>query len=376
VRHAACLALALALPLALHAADAPTVALSAAKGESPAVEVRGLPKELVARLKDADAKGRAAAFRVVVGGGTVEEQLARTPLAGSYAFTDAGVRFEPQFPLVPGREYVAILSADPTAKPALTTLSLPKPPPGPRVSVAGVYPSANRLPENTLRFYVQFSGPVARGDVYRHITLVRDDGTEVKEPFLELPEELWSADGDRLTLLFHPGRVKQGLVPREDDGPVLEAGRSYSLVVSDKWEDTEGRPLLVGAKKTFTVGPPDDQPLDAAAWALAPPRAGGDSPLIVRFPKPLDRAMLDRVVWVVDAVGTRVEGTVTVGGGERVLTFAPKKPWGKGEYRLVADARLEDPCGNRVGEPFELTDGTPLAERPRRQPTEHAFTVR
>ncbi|WP_439626686.1 Ig-like domain-containing protein [Gemmata sp.] len=375
MRHAACLALAFAAQV-VHAADSPAVALSTAKGEPPVIEVRGLPKELVSRLKDADAKGRAAVLRVVVGGGTIEEQLARTPLAGSYSFTDTGVRFEPQFPLVPGREYVAILRDDPKAAPALTTLSLPKPPPGPRVSVAAVYPSANRLPENTLRFYVQFSGPVARGDVYRHVTLVRDDGVEVKEPFLELPEELWSADGDRLTLLFHPGRVKQGLVPREDDGPVLGAGRTYSLMVSGKWEDTEGRPLLGGAKKTFAVGPPDDQPLDAAAWALMAPRAGGDSPLIVKFPKPLDRAMLDRVVWVVDAAGTRVDGEVTVGGGERVLTFAPKKPWGKGEYRLVADARLEDPCGNRVGEAFELTDGTPLAERPRRKPTERAFTVR
>ena len=58
------------------------------------------------------------------------------------------------------------------------------------VSVVALYPSSDRLPENTLRFYVQFSGPVARGDVYRHLRVVRDDGTEVPEPFLEVAEEL------------------------------------------------------------------------------------------------------------------------------------------------------------------------------------------
>src|SRR5262249_16853144 len=151
-------------------------------------------------------------FRVVVAGGTNEEVLARPAVAGTYTLTETGVRFDPQFPLTPGREYVAILYDDPKGKPILAKLALPKPPPGPRVAITAVYPSSNRLPENTLRLYIHFSGEVARGDVYRHLKLVRDDAVEVKEPFLELDEELWSADGTRLTVLFHPGRVKRGLV--------------------------------------------------------------------------------------------------------------------------------------------------------------------
>ena len=157
-------------------------------------------------------------FRVVVAGGTERNCSPGRRWRAAIRSTDTGIRFEPQFPLVPGRDYVAILKVDSNAKPLRVTLALPKPPPGPRVAITAVYPSANRLPENTLRFYVHFSGEVARGDIYRHFKLVRDDGVEVKEPFLELDEELWSTDGNRLTVLFHPGRVKRELVPREEDG--------------------------------------------------------------------------------------------------------------------------------------------------------------
>ncbi|MBA4188546.1 MAG: hypothetical protein C0467_11120 [Planctomycetaceae bacterium] len=373
------LSLLIALSPALFADERPSVGVTATKPGAPAiVEVRGLPREMLTRLKAAQLtpKEWAPIFRVVVAGGTNDELLARTPLAGTYTLTDTGVRFDPQFPLVPGREYIAVLHDRPKGPPMLVTVALPKPVPGPRVAISAVYPSANRLPENTLRFYIHFSGPVARGDVYKHLKLIRDDGVEVKEPFLELPEELWSTEGDRLTILFHPGRVKQGLVPREDDGAVLEQGRTYTLSISDKWEDTEGRPLVSGVKKTFTATASDHEPVDLGVWALAAPRAGSDSPLIVKLPKPLDHAMLGRVVWVVDAAGNRVPGDLTVGGGERVLTFAPKKPWAKGAYRLVADTRLEDVCGNRVGEPFEVDERTSPKERTGEKTADRVFTVK
>jgi hypothetical protein len=238
-----------------------------------------------------------------------------------------------------------------------------------------VYPSGAILPENTLRLYVHFSGPVARGDVYRHLKLVRDDGTEVSHPFLELDEELWTADGLRLTLLFHPGRVKRGLVPREQEGPILEEGRRYTLVIDRKWEDADGRPLRAEVRKPFAAGPPDDQPVDPMNWSLMAPR-GGDAPLILRLAKPLDRALLARMVWVEDAAGNRVEGTLTVGGGERVLTFAPAKPWRRGEYKLVVDTRLEDVCGNRVGQPFEVDEFKPIRPKIETRTVARPFAVR
>jgi hypothetical protein len=377
MRDLVSLPLALVLSLAVRAAEPPKIGLVTLKpGEPPVVDATGLSKGAIETFAKLPAKERALVFRVVVAGGTEQELLARPPLAGTSSVTETGLRFEPQFPLVPGREYVALLKTDTSPKPLRVTLALPKPPPGPRVAITAVYPTSNRLPENTLRFYIHFSGEVARGDVYRHLKLVRDDGVEIREPFLEVHEELWSGDGRRLTVLFHPGRVKRELVPREELGPILEEGRAYALTISEKWEDTEGRPVVGGFTKTFTAGPPDDQPVDPAVWALVAPRVGSDSPLIIRLPKPLDHAMLNRVVWVADANGEGVQGTLTVGGGERVLAFAPKTPWRRGEYKLVADTRLEDVCGNRVGEPFEVDVFKPVTRTIETKTFERTFTVR
>ena len=290
--------------------------------------------------------------------GTAEELAKRPAVAGTWSVAGKNIRFEPQFPLAPGIAYR--ITGD-LPKPLVFTI--PKPPPGPVVSIAAVYPSANVLPENTLRFYVHFTGQVTRGEIYKNVKLLRDDGVEVKRPFLELDEELWSADGLRVTMLFHPGRVKRELVPREEDGPILEEGRTFTMVFGRGWKDAEGRPLAREFRKTFRVGPPEDTRIDLNTWSLMAPRPGGDSPVIVRLAKPADKALLGSTISVLDSQGKPVAGDVTVGGGERVVTFVPAKPWMRDEYRLVVDPRLEDVCGNRVGEPFEVDSTTPPAKR-------------
>lgn len=381
---AAILVLSFALPLPLLAADPkPDIRMSEAPGGARVVEVV-VGKVTVDRLKAAKPSPQqwAAIFRVVVAGGTPAEVAARPPVAGTYTADGAMIRFEPQFPFVPGVKYQATFDpsklpgSDPKAGPVAIALTIPKPPPGPPTGITAVYPSADRLPENTLRFYVHFSGQMTRGDIYRHLKLLRDDGTEVPRPFLEIDEELWSADGLRVTLLFHPGRVKRGLVPREELGPILEAGRRYTLVISKEWKDADGRPLTAEVRKTFTAGPADDEPVNPDTWTLIPPRAGSDAPLIIRLAKPLDRALLGSMVWVTDAAGQKVEGQVTVGGGERVVTFAPAKPWRRDEYKLAVDTRLEDVCGNRVGEPFEVDVFKPVRRKVETETAERPFAVR
>jgi hypothetical protein len=363
----------------------PAVKLVSPKPGAPAVvEITGIDKAALTALTGA--KLTAAEWpkvaRLVVDDGTPEEVAKKPPVAGDWSVTATGLAFEPLFPLAPGVKYCVF--CDPGAAPRTKlkadafslSLVIPKPPPGPRVRVLGIDPSPNRLPENTLRVYVHFSGPVARGDVYRHFKLVRDDGKRVLRPFVELDEELWSNDGTRLTLIFDPGRVKRGLSPREEHGPILEEGRRYALTVDANWPDADGRPLVAAYTKTFSVTAPDDEPVWPDQWKLIAPRGGTDAPLLVRLPKPHDRALLGRMLWVTDAAGKRVEGTVSVGGGERVVSFAPAKPWARGDYKLVIDAALEDVCGNRVGEPFEVDVFRPIPLKPETKLTERPFTVK
>ncbi len=347
----------LAILLSLPVAAQPEVRAVILNGT---VEIVGLPA-VTAEL--------AKSCRFVVDG--TDAELAKLPaVAGTWSVVGKSLRFDPQFPLVPG---VAYRITGDFPKPSLFTI--PKPPPGPPVAITAVFPSGNILPQNTLRLYVHFSGQMTRGDVYRRVKLIRDDGVEVQRPFLELDEELWSTDGLRVTMLFDPGRVKRELVPREMDGPILESGHSYTLIFSRDWKDAEGRPLVKEFRKTFRVGPPDESAIDLKTWSVMAPRAGSDSPVIVRLAKPLDRALLGSTITIVDGEGRAVRGETTVGGGERVVTFAPAADWKPGEYRLVVDPRLEDVCGNRVGEAFEI-DATNRPKQPDASVFEKRFRVR
>src|SRR5262249_53678441 len=142
--------------------------------------------------------------------------------------------------------------------------------------------------------------------------------------------------------------------PREELGPILEEGKQYTLVVAAEWPDAEGKSLRAQLRKSFRVGPPDEMQPDPKKWVLTAPSAARSEPLVVRVGKPLDHALLHRLLWVVDADGQRVAGDAAVSEGETRWSLTPAKPWKAGHYRLVADTSLEDRAGNSIARPFEL----------------------
>jgi len=305
------------------------------------------------------------------------------PLWGSYRVAGNIIRFEPRFRLEPGMRYRAAFDleqlhavarvlipsqgADSGASRSPTKLiaeySPPARPAHSTTQVAHVFPTPKLLPENLLRFYICFSAPMSRGEAYRRITLVNETtGKPVDAPFLELDEELWTNDGTRFTLLIDPGRIKRGLKPREEVGPVLEAGRSYSLVIDRDWPDAAGNPLKAGFRKTFRVGPPDDRSPDPKTWTVRPPQANSRDHLEVRFPEPLDRALVERLIAVHDAAGQVVQGEVSAAQDETVWRFTPRSRWQTGNYFLTVGTELEDVAGNSVARPFEVDVAGPISK--------------
>ena len=87
-------------------------------------------------------------------------------------------------------------------------------------------------------------------------------------PFLEIDEELWNPELTRLTLFIDPGRLKRGVKPLEEVGPAMEAGKRYTLVIDQNWQDGDGVRLKAGFRKSFAVGPPDRDPPNPAAWVV------------------------------------------------------------------------------------------------------------
>jgi hypothetical protein len=270
--------------------------------------------------------------------------------------------FVPRFPFSPGVEYLAVFQS-PAGEKVKKLFRIPTPPPSAPTFVRAVFPSRDTLPENLLKFYLHFSAPMSRREAYRRVHLRQSSGREVELPFLELGEELWDRSGMRLTLLFDPGRIKRGLKPREDSGPALEEGKSYTLVVDRDWPDAEGQPLREGFRKAFQVSAPDDRQPDPKAWTLVPPRTDTTEPLSVTLDEPLDEAMLNRSLVVVDAAEKTVEGRVEIDRGETRWRFHPGAAWKAGKYTLVVDTVLEDMAGNSIERPFEVDVARPVERK-------------
>ena len=283
------------------------------------------------------------------------------PMLGSYRISGDALVFQPQFPLAPGVTYRAVLDpnhlpgANGSAATWITAVcSLPPRASSPTTVVTHVYPTAGVLPENLLKFYLHFSAPMSRGNIYDYIHLRDEMGKDVELPFLEIGEELWDPAMTRLTLFIDPGRIKRGVRPLEEVGPALQQGKRYALVIDPAWKDGMGNPLKKGFRKSFKVAPPDRQPPDPALWKIRAPNSGTRQPISLTFPKPMDQALAQRVIHVTTESGRRVQGQTTLQGEERHWTFVPDAPWPRGAHQLLVETTIEDLAGNNVGKPFEV----------------------
>lgn len=315
-------------------------------GKSDTIEVLGVGADRLAALKTKAPLGQQ--LRVYVHGSPQA-----TPLFGQTRIQEERVVFEPRFPLQGGLTYRVEWTPH-GSRTVRRLFAIPAAKPHPPAKVAQVFPTRDVLPENQLKFYIHFSAPMSRGNVYQHISLLGPDGQKVPAPFLEVAQELWDSKGQRFTLFFDPGRVKRGLRPREEMGPALEEGKSYQLVIDKAWRDAHGQELAESYTKRFRVMAPDYQQPATSRWEIKTPAADSEDPLQVVIDEPLDHALLSRVVTIAGANGNQVPGEVVVDRGETRLLFRPEQPWQSGTYAVVMDTILEDLAGNSIARPFEV----------------------
>jgi hypothetical protein len=329
-----------------------------------AVEVVGLSPSALRELKESHWT-RAEwnqLLAVYARQGNLMTDLRMPAMIGSYHVESNLLRFEPQFPLMPGVRYQAVLRptklGEAAVKPITSPFEITPVEPHSTTVVKEVYPTADLLPENLLKFYIHFSAPMSRGHIYDHIQLRGENGNAIELPFLEIDEELWDPSLTRLTLFIDPGRIKRGVRPLEEIGPALEAGKRYSLVIDREWKDSTGNTLAKTFEKHFKVAPPDREPLNPQQWKIHEPKPGGSDPLEITFPKPLDHALAQRLIRVFgsgNAPNTAaVPGKVTLLDHERRWRFSPDASWTSGRYCLQIDAIIEDLAGNNIGKPFEV----------------------
>ena len=277
---------------------------------------------------------------------------------GRYHIRHDRLRFVPAFPFVEGLSYRATFDlgalgmADfPGAQ--VTEFAAPPRPGCSMTEVTDIFPSADRLPENLLRFYVRFSNPMQRGRAAAEISLLGPDGRPAPDVLYRAPVELWDRTMRQLTVLLDPGRLKRGVGPNRELGPPLTAGQHYTLVIGAGMTDMFGSALSEPVHKRFLVTAAVRDAIAIEQWSLVPPSAESRQALTLSFPAALDWALLHVAIVVMWEDGQRVEGSVAVAKKETQWIFTPAFPWARGSYDVRVDADIEDVCGNTVSAAFE-----------------------
>ena len=306
-------------------------------------------------------------FSVFAEQGSIVADVDIPPMVGDYRVIAGTLRFVPFFPLEPGINYRAVFRPDElpggnSTNGTIVAARFRLSPPPARVPtvLSQIHPTSAVLPENLLKFYLEFSAPMRRGQIYDYIHLLDSSGRPVELPFLEINEELWNPIMTRLTLFLDPGRIKRGVRPLEETGPSLVVGQSYTLVIDHAWRDATGQPLQADFRKTFRVGPADRTPPDPAGWRFEVPPGNSREPLRIDLQEPLDHGILQRVLRIIDPAGHVVAGMATLADDDQHWSFVPDPLWLPGDYVLQIPTAIEDLAGNNIGKPFDLD----LTDRP------------
>src|SRR6266705_1729166 len=218
----------------------PVLSLSE-QSEPASLSVKGLDQRQLDCFAQLTSEQRQAVLRIWVADAPPDSPS----VLGEVTRRGSELIFTPRYPFQPGLKYRAKFDASALSKeqePTIGEFTMAAPSKQSMARVVAIYPSSNDLPENLLKFYIHFSAPMSRGEAYERISLLDENGKPVARPFLELTEELWNPQMTRFTLFFEPGRIKQGLVPREELGLSLTVGHSYTLVIDGAWRDGENLP--------------------------------------------------------------------------------------------------------------------------------------
>ena len=271
-----------------------------------------------------------------------------TAVQGKYTIEGDYLTFSPYFPFEKGVTYVVRAKHPaPESEYAFHSFRLGAKPIVDQPKVLHIYPSADQLPENLLRFYIYFNTPMKKGQALKHIKLIDAAGNVDDQAFMEFKQELWSPNGKRLTILFDPGRIKRGVSTNMELGPALLEGNRYHLAVSTAWKDVYGQPLSEKIKKEFVVIQAYRDRLKANEWKISKPKAKSSEPLSIGFDRVIDHALVESMIHVKEGLNF-VAGHWVCLDQERLIQFIPDNFWQKGSYQIVVDSRLEDVAGNNL----------------------------
>jgi hypothetical protein len=349
-----------ALLLSVQGTDAPLRFEATADGQQV---VARLPAEVAGKLPAGPLTQQQG--EAVLAVALVADKAPGPSMLGKYVRNGNELTFTPRFPLSAGATYRASLRAvgSITALDYHVPLPAAKAPP----RVVKIYPTADVLPANHLRFYIYFDRPMRGGkELFKHLAIIDHKGKEIEEPWLI--DEIWDEENNCLILYIHPGRIKWGVELRELMVPVLYEKRSYALVVRGEWTDLEGNKIGKDTIKKFRTTPEDRVRIELSEWKLTAPTAGTRDAVVLTLSKSVDYRSLHTGLTVRNARGQSIAGTIAIGKDEMSWRFTPTQPWQAGLHQVSVSPDLEDVAGNTPSRPFDMDLLTP-----KRQPQKLQF---
>lgn len=291
-------------------------------------------------------------------------------ILGSYSIADNHLSFKPKFLPDPKVQYYvtfsypklnALLDENIMEEAEFTDIASFDPPETTQPEVISFIPKLEEVPANLLRFYVYFSAPMSLQNPYDFITIIDKSGKELVDPFVIIPEGLWNINHTRLTLLLHPGRVKEGVGPNMALGDVLKVGNSYTLKISKEWKGASGEPLKSSFTQTINATNPLERAMNINSWALRAERKN-IGVLHVVTDHPLDQPLAKRMLFIRGENDRILPSRVEFDSPEKFRLLWQLDDSEKLE--MLIDPRLEDVCGNTPHYAFDLegTERTPSKE--------------
>lgn len=269
------------------------------------------------------------------------------PMAGKYQQEAQRIFFMPSFGFRPGMVYSAVFHQD------TFHFTIPGQKNVKSTEVLGFYPSADTVPANLLKVYLEFSAPMSEGMAYEHIHLINENGDTIYQPFLLLQPELWDETRQRLTLWLDPGRVKRDLGPNLLHGAPLEQGQNFRFCLSKGLKDQNGQSLKKDFQHLFYVSQADRASPDVREWKLEISTKRTRNGLSIIFPDPLDYALLQHTIVIFDNNRQAVPGQIKIEPNETSWVFTPDSPWNSGPYQIRIESKLEDLAGNNLNRLFD-----------------------
>jgi len=229
--------------------------------------------------------------------------------------------------------------------------------------VTQIYPTASKLPENLLRFYIVFSEPMEEDSFLDHLSFYDEFGNSLRGVFLPSSFEYWNKERTKITLILDPGRVKTGLAAHNQYGRAIVAGRKYLLKIHTSCRSIQGQFLRESYTKEFRVTQEVRLPVDPNQWKVILPEIGTRQPLLIDFGRPLDHINAQTFITVIDPKGNPIEGHISLKANESFWALHPKSHWERENFTIWIDKTLEDICGNNLYSAFDTKNAAVLATK-------------